>query len=118
MTTFFTIVVLFIFPLLYYTYVNDIYFACVMNFVTVLCFLSIHEVARELENPFHNVPNDLPLLTFQAHFNEALVTIYSGFHPDAWWEVDPAGDTMDKNGAENKKTALDEKEKNVHPLKR
>lgn len=48
----------------------------------------IHEVARELEAPMHNVPNDLPLTTFQAQFNEALVTIYAGFHPDAWWEVD------------------------------
>jgi len=45
-----------------------------MNFLTVLCFLGIAEVARELENPFLNVPNDLPLTTFQAEFNEALVT--------------------------------------------
>ncbi|CAB9506660.1 Bestrophin, RFP-TM, chloride channel [Seminavis robusta] len=88
MTVFFTIAVLFIFPLLYYCFVNDLAFACLLNFVTVLCFLGIHEVARELENPFHNVPNDIPLTTFQAQFNESLITIYSGFHPDSWWEVD------------------------------
>lgn len=88
MTTFFTLAVLFIFPLLYYSFVNNLAFACTMNFVTVLCFLGIHSVARELEDPFKNVPNDLPLTTFQAQFNEALVTIYAGFHPDSWWEVE------------------------------
>jgi len=48
--------------------------------------LGLHEVARELENPFSNAPNDLPLTTFQAQFNEALVTVYAGFHPDSWYE--------------------------------
>lgn len=111
MTTFFTLAVLFILPLLYYSYVNDIYFACILNFVTVLCFIGIHEVARELENPFHNVPNDLPLTTFQAQFNEALITIYSGFHPDSFWEADKAETTL------NPSAALQSKE-NIHPLKR
>jgi hypothetical protein len=35
------------------------------------------------------VPNDIPLTSFQAQFNESLVTSYSGFHPDAWWEITP-----------------------------
>jgi hypothetical protein len=47
-------------------------------------------VARELEDPFHNIPNDLPLTTFQAQFNEALCVMFAGFHPDAWWEPPPA----------------------------
>ena len=64
MTTFFTLAVLFIFPLLYYSFVNSLAFACTMNFVTVLCFLGIHAVGRELEDPFKNVPNgkDMALL--------------------------------------------------------
>jgi len=76
MTAFFTIGIIFIFPLLFVSFVNQLAFAMALNFVTVLCFLGIHEVARELENPMHNVPNDLPMTTFQAQFNEALVTIY------------------------------------------
>jgi hypothetical protein len=44
----------------------------------------MHEVARELSNPYNTVPNDLPLNNFQAQFNEALVTMYAGFHPDSW----------------------------------
>ena len=34
------------------------------------------------------MPNDLPLNLFQAKFNEALVTMFAGFHPDSWWEID------------------------------
>lgn len=30
--------------------------------------------AREMENPFRNIPNELPLVTLQAQFNEALIT--------------------------------------------
>lgn len=74
MTAFFSFAVIFVFPFLYGSFVTKLWFSCVMNFLTVLCFLGLHEVARELENPFRNVPNDLPLLTYQAQFNEALVT--------------------------------------------
>ena len=49
-------------------------------------------MARELESPFHNVPNDLPLTTFQAEFNEALCAMFAGFHPDSWW--DPPASTL------------------------
>jgi predicted membrane chloride channel (bestrophin family) len=86
-TAVFSLAIIFIFPLLYFEYINSLAFGCVLNFATVLCFLGVHEVARELENPFVNVPNDIPLTTFQAQFNEALVTFYAGYHPDAWWEV-------------------------------
>jgi predicted membrane chloride channel (bestrophin family) len=88
-TAVFSVAIMFIFPLLYFEYINSLVFSCVLNFATVLCFLGVHEVARELENPFVNVPNDIPLTTFQAQFNEALVTFYAGYHPDAWWEVTP-----------------------------
>lgn len=73
-TAFFSLATIFLFPLLFNSFVTKLWFACVMNFLTVLCFLGIHEVARELENPFQNTPNDLPLTTMQAQLNEALVT--------------------------------------------
>ncbi|EEC50734.1 predicted protein, partial [Phaeodactylum tricornutum CCAP 1055/1] len=87
MTAFFSLSIIFIFPMLMYSYVNVLWFACVLNFTVVTCFLGMHEVARELENPMQNAPNDLPLVTYQAQFNEALVTMYAGFHPDSWWEI-------------------------------
>lgn len=83
---FFSLTVLIVFPFLYSSYVNSLPLACIINFATVICFLGMTEVSRELENPFINVPNDLPLLHFQAQFNEALICMYAGFHPDAWFE--------------------------------
>jgi hypothetical protein len=85
MTVFFSLTILFIFPLLYHSFVNNVLFACVMNFTTVLCLIGTHEVARELENPYFTVPNDLPLNNFQVQFNEALIAgMLAGFHPDSW----------------------------------
>lgn len=37
--------------------------------------------------PFKNAPNDLPLNYYQAQFNEALVSMTAGFHPDSFWEA-------------------------------
>jgi len=73
-----------------------------MNLFSVVCFLGLHEVARELENPFTHVPNDLPLTTYQAQFNEALVTIYAGYNPNSWWEY--------TKSARSSKWAIDEEE--------
>jgi len=99
-TSFFTVAILFVFPMLYGSFVSRLWFAAFLNFATVLCFLGLHEVARELEDPFINTPNDLPLTTFQAEFNEALVTIYSGFHPDSWWDDSKTKSSSDLSDVE------------------
>ena len=67
------------------SYVDSVYIAALLNFFTILCFCGLHEVARELENPFTNEPNDIPLVTFQSQFNEALLSMYAGYHPDSWY---------------------------------
>lgn len=83
LTTFFLFVGLCFFPFLYYSYVSDAVVACLLNFATVACFEGIHEVAHELEDPFYQFPNDIPLNNYQAQFNESLIsTLYAGFHPD------------------------------------
>ena len=69
------------------TYVTNVVFGFVMNLCCVTCFTGLHEVARELEQPFQNVPNDIPLNNFQAQFNEGLMVMFFGFHPDAYWRV-------------------------------
>ena len=53
-------------------------------------------VARELENPFTSVPNDLPLPTIQVEFNEALVSMFAGYNPDSWWELPKKGERKEK----------------------
>jgi hypothetical protein len=65
---------------------------CTLTFLSVACLSGIHEVARELENPFRNVPNELPVCTLMAEFNEALVTMYAGYHPDFFWEAPDEND--------------------------
>ena len=66
---------------------SNVYFGFVLNFLTVTILVGLNEVAKELELPFNNVPNDLPLNLFQAHFNESLITMFAGYHPDSYWDV-------------------------------
>ena len=84
LTTFFLVVSIFLFPFLYYTYVNNVWMACFLNFASLACFDGIIEVAREMQDPFYQFPNDLPLNNYQVQYNEALIScLYGGFHPDA-----------------------------------
>lgn len=39
---------------------------------------------------------DIPLNNFQAQFNESLMTMYMGYHPDAFWEVEDLEHKMEK----------------------
>lgn len=66
-------------------YTEKLWAGCILTFLTVTALSGIHEVARELENPFRNVPNEIPLGTIMAEANEALITMYAGYHPDLFW---------------------------------
>jgi len=77
---------IFVIPLLMEQYITSLWLSILFTYFCVLVLTSINEVARELENPFRNIPNELPLVTYQAEFNEAIMTIYSGFHTDSFWE--------------------------------
>jgi len=85
----FTWIGVFCVPMLLLQYTNTLWNGSTFTFLTVLSLTGMHEVARELENPFRNNPNDLPLCTMQAQFNEALMTIFVGYHPDSWWNIKP-----------------------------
>lgn len=84
----FVITIVFTVPLLMSEYANQQWLGGVLTFTTVVCLAGLHEVARELENPFRNVPNEIPLCTLQAMFNESLITMFSGYHPDHFWDGD------------------------------
>ena len=119
MATAFVIIMSFIIPTLMLSK-TEVWYGFVLNFLTVLLFAGLNEIARELEYPFKCMPNDIPvrsrgtihisddmhilymlfILTLflylynhyklnlhQAQFNEALVTMFSGYHPDSWWEA-------------------------------
>lgn len=69
------------------TFVTSQLLGFLLNLLTVMCFAGLHEVARELENPFQNAPNDLPANNLHGQYNEALMSMFTGYHPDAYWEV-------------------------------
>ena len=86
LSAFFVLMMVLSIPLLMVQYANEQWLGSILTFLTVTCLAGLHEVARELENPFRNNPNDIPLCTLLAFYNEALITMYSGFHPDAYWD--------------------------------
>lgn len=57
-TTLFVLVVVGLMPVLMLAFLENDAFGFILNLLTVMCFTGLHEVARELENPFRNVPND------------------------------------------------------------
>jgi len=88
LSAFFNVTMIAAVPLLMIEYSNRLWLSAVLTFLTVVCLSGLHEVSRELENPFRNIPNDIPLATLQAMFNESLITIYAGYHPDHYWDGD------------------------------
>jgi len=74
-------------PFLMNQYTSEPITGGLLTFFTVLCLFGINEVARDLENPYRNFPNELPLVNFQAQFNEGLITMYAGYHPDFFWDA-------------------------------
>jgi len=86
MATLFVAVIVIVMPTLMLSK-TAVWFGLFLNFLCVMLFAGLNELSKELEYPFRGMPNDLPLNLFQAHFNEALLTIFGGYHPDSWWEI-------------------------------
>jgi len=87
-SAFFVFIIMFAVPILMHDYANNVFLGSILTFLTVTALAGLHEVARELENPFRNVPNEIPLNTLLAMFNESLITNFAGFHPDHYWDPD------------------------------
>ena len=107
-TSLFVLIVVALMPVLMLSYVTNAPFGFLLNLFTVMSFVGLHEVAREMENPFQNVPNDIPLNNFQAQYNEALMTMFTGYHPDAFWEVVHKKESkpIHQNGVDNRGAKL------------
>ena len=86
LSAFFVLMMMIAIPFLMNQYANHVWLGATLSFLTVTCLAGLHEVARELENPFRNAPNDVPLCTLLAFYNEALITMFAGFHPDSYWD--------------------------------
>ena len=119
LTTFYVVIITLVMPMLMLTFVIDTTVAAIMNFLTIGVFLGLWHVSTELEDPFRNVPNDLPLNNFQAQFNEALVVMFAGFHPEAYWIIGESEETLseaDLVPTSTKKAKFDAPDKPVFPI--
>jgi hypothetical protein len=65
-------------PLVMVGWLKAAWIAIVLDFVSVLSYWSMNEVARGLESPFLFPPNDLPLVTLQYRFNQRLLATANG----------------------------------------
>merc|ERR1719210_1142026 len=62
------------------TTVRQPWWAGVLSFVVIFAFWGINYIAVELEQPFGDDPNDLPLHDMQADLNKSLIAL---LHPCA-----------------------------------
>jgi len=117
-TLYLLIVDFFVTPLLMTTFVTNTAVGCFLNLFSVLCFTGLHEVAREIESPFTNIPNDVPLNNYQAQFNEGLMVMFYGYHPDAYWnnKQTKGEDGTAKNDGDGRKGNLERKKSSVREL--
>jgi len=88
LSAFFSVVMIVAVPYLIQHITNVLWMGSFVTFLTVTGLVGLHEVSRELENPFRNVPNEIPLCTLQALYNETLVTMFSGYNPDSFWDAE------------------------------
>jgi predicted membrane chloride channel (bestrophin family) len=58
------------------------------TFAAVHTFFMVHEVARDIEDPFHYDPNQLPLPQMQFKLNERLLAVTNTKRPNAFTDVD------------------------------
>ena len=84
----FVLVMSIIVPFMMAQFANEPWLGSILTFLLVTCLSGLHEVGRELENPYRNTPNEVPLCTLLAMYNEALIAMCSGYHPDGYWADD------------------------------
>ena len=64
-------------PFLMWAYVEVVWLSCVMTFMASFTYWVLHEVARDMEDPFLYEPNELPLSRLQFLFNQRLLVLRS-----------------------------------------
>lgn len=84
----FVLVMTVIVPFMMTVFANEQWLGSILTFLVVTCLSGLHEVGRELENPYKNTPNEIPLCTLLAMYNESLIAMCSGYHPDGYWADD------------------------------
>jgi len=60
-------------PLVISTWRTHAWMCCLFTFISVTCMVGLDLIASELENPFGDDPNDLPVLDMQCDMNKVLI---------------------------------------------
>ncbi|KAL4435251.1 hypothetical protein ABPG77_001933 [Micractinium sp. CCAP 211/92] len=74
-------------PAMMVGWLQDIWLVLVMNFMSVLTYWSLNEVARDLEDCFLYDPNDAPLARLQWEFNARLLGAAAAAGAQSTWVV-------------------------------
>eukprot|EP00736_Rhodelphis_marinus_P008319 Rmarinus@m.20997 len=69
-------------PVIVASYVEDVTIACFFTFFAVMGYYALNEVAMELEDPFGEDPNDLPMELSHEEFNQKCMTLLALDLPD------------------------------------
>jgi hypothetical protein len=74
-------------PFIVAAYVGSIITAAVLTFAAVHTHFMLNEVSRDIEDPFHYDPNELPLPQMQYKLNERLLAVTRTTRPVAFTDV-------------------------------
>lgn len=64
-----------VFPVVSSIYISNPVVAAIMDFIVVCTFWQVVYIAREIDHPFGNAPNDLNIADLQKDINESLKTL-------------------------------------------
>ena len=73
-----------LFPIYVASFTTNVVLAAVLSFISVQTFYMLNEVSRDIEEPFHYTPNELPLPQLQYRFNERLLAATCTQRPAAF----------------------------------
>lgn len=65
-----------LFPVVSNLYISNPVWAALMSFIVVATFWKLIYIAREIDHPFGDDPNDLDIAVLQDDLNESLLTLY------------------------------------------
>eukprot|EP00892_Ulva_mutabilis_P004192 jgi/Ulvmu1/2144/UM129_0003.1 len=74
-------------PIIVVAFARHPYVAAVVTFIAAHTHVMLNEVARDIEDPFHYDPNELPLPQMQYKLNERLLAVTRSKRPLAFTDV-------------------------------
>eukprot|EP00892_Ulva_mutabilis_P007761 jgi/Ulvmu1/5357/UM022_0151.1 len=74
-------------PIAVIGFIHNPFLATVLTFMAVATYITLNEVATDIEDPFHYDPNELPLPQMQYKLNERLLAVLYSERPVAFTDV-------------------------------